>query len=334
MVVEPSVEIEAPDGALLSVQVGGPDGAPALLLLPGQANDHTWWDGLRPAFDRDHRTVTFDYRGTGATRSPQDELPARDRAWSTASFADDALAVLDALGHERFSVYGTSMGGRVAQMLALAAPERLERLVLACTSAGGPDAVERGRDVRRLLGQPHSTARTRGVLALFYTAAWTGKSRLLGDPTMTPEAARAHLRASAGHDASQRLAEITAPTLVLHGSEDLMVPTDNAPLIASRLPDATLHLHEGGRHGFFDEFADEVTPRVLAFLAGGATDPDDDPVEVLRRWEGAGAVWRVLAETRDGLTVGLFTCDGGEEVSRLTSADPGLADFVRAHREP
>ena len=56
---------------------------------------------------------------------------------------------------------------------------------------------------------------------------------------------------------------------------------------------------------------------------------DDDPVDVLRRWEGAGAVWRVLAEGRGGLTVGLFTCDGGEEVSRFTSASTDLAAYVR-----
>ena len=73
---------------------------------------------------------------------------------------------------------------------------------------------------------------------------------------------------SAAHDAWQVLPTIAAPTLVLHGSDDLMVPTANAPLLAQRIPGALLHLHHGGRHGFFDEFADEIRPLALDFLLG------------------------------------------------------------------
>jgi hypothetical protein len=59
----------------------------------------------------------------------------------------------------------------------------------------------------------------------------------------------------------------------------------------------------------------------------------DDPVEVLRRWEGAGATWQVVGRHRDEVTIGLFTCDGGEEISRFTTGDPALVQFVDA-REP
>jgi 3-oxoadipate enol-lactonase len=240
-----------------------------VLLLPGQSNSHHWWDGLRETFGDQLQTVTFDYRGTGSTTSKEDMAPGYARGWSTSSFADDALTVLDALGHDRFHVYGTSMGGRVAQMLALAAPDRVERLVMACTSPGGRHALERSQDVRRVLSQPDRRARQRALFELFYTATWTGRpedSNLLGDPTMTHEALRAHLRVSARHDAWDRLGRITTPTLLLHGTDDLMVPVDNARLIARRLPDVTVHIHEGGRHGFFEEFADELTPRIVGFL--------------------------------------------------------------------
>jgi pimeloyl-ACP methyl ester carboxylesterase len=90
---------------------------------------------------------------------------------------------------------------------------------------------------------------------------------------MTPQARRAHLRVSDSHDASPLLARITAPTLVLHGSDDLMVPIDNAELIAARIPDATVRIYAGGRHGFFDECAAEVTPTVRAFLAPETGNP-------------------------------------------------------------
>lgn len=261
--------VTTPDGAGLAVQVGGPDDAPVLLLLPGQANSHRWWDGLRERFEGRFRTVTFDYRGTGATVSGEDDLPGPRRGWTTASFAADARCVLDALGCERALVHGTSMGGRVAQMLALDSPERVERMVLACTSPGGPHAVERSQDVRRALAQPDPEARRRATFELFYTPAWPGRpeeSNLLGDPTMTPDAARAHLRVSARHDAWDGLPRITTPTLVLHGTEDLMTPAVNAELLAARLPHATLRLHPRARHGFFEELADEVTAEVVDFL--------------------------------------------------------------------
>ena len=121
----------------LAIQVLGNELAPALLLLPGQANSHRWWDGLREPFADRYRTITFDYRGTG-------DSPSSPGPWSTASFADDAAAVLDELGVERAAVYGTSMGGRVAQMLAINHPERVRALVLACTTPGGEHAIERG----------------------------------------------------------------------------------------------------------------------------------------------------------------------------------------------
>jgi len=256
--------VVAADGAQLAVQVDGPDDAPPLLLLPGQANSHRWWDELRVPFARTFRTITFDYRGTGDTQAEVGE-------WSTTSFALDAVAVLDALGVGRAHVYGTSIGGRVAQMLAL--EHRVERLVLACTTPGGPHAVERSMDLRRALANPDRAARRRLLLELFYTPAYRGDSLLLGDPTMSAAASRAHLRVSAGHDAFDRLPEIDVPTLVLHGSDDRMAPVENANLLAYRIPGARLRITPGGRHGFFDEFAATITPAVIAFL----TEPRPGP---------------------------------------------------------
>lgn len=266
--------VTVPDGARLAVQVDGPEDAPLLLLLPGQANSHRWWDGLRDDFHGTQvpvarRTVTFDYRGTGGTQAVE------DRAWSTRSFAADAAAVLDALGPDGpVDVYGTSMGGRIAQWLAVDRPDLVRRLVLACTTPGGPGALERDRKVRRRLGDPDARARVHHLLEYMYTPAWfvpgpdgaRPRSTLLGDPGMTPTATRLHLRVSDGHDASAHLAEIGAPTLVLHGSDDLMAPVENAHLLVEGIPGAELAITDGGRHGFFDEFRATVHPHVLAFL--------------------------------------------------------------------
>lgn len=256
------------DGTALRVQGSGRLTGPALLLLPGQNNSHAWWNGLRDAFAATHRTITFDYRGTGESAA-DDEALAAEPDWSTASFADDAIAVLDALRVRRADVYGASMGGRVAQVLAGRHLHRVRRLVLACTSPGGHLGTERDNDVRRLLASPDSPQRSAAVLALFCTDDWPRSrgSSLLGDPTMTAAASARHLKASNEHDASGLLGRITCPTLVLHGSDDAMVPTVNGRVLANRIPRARLELTPRGRHGFFDEFADDVTPRVLDFLA-------------------------------------------------------------------
>lgn len=253
--------VRTPDGAVLAIQQTGPADGPPLLLLPGQANSHRWWDELRGGFDDVCRTITFDYRGTGDTVA--DELP-----WSTTSFADDAATVLDALGIRGAHVHGTSMGGRIAQMLAINRPAMVGRLVLACTSPGGPDAQERSDAIRRELSDPDEAVRTAALVRLFYTPAWPGcaaDSLLLGDPTMTAKASILHLRISNEHDASDRLHAITAPTLVLHGEDDELSLPANATYIADRIPGATAEILSG-RHGFFDEFRGDVTPRVREHL--------------------------------------------------------------------
>ncbi|WKU43544.1 alpha/beta fold hydrolase [Streptomyces sp. VNUA116] len=249
------------DGIRIAYQAEG-DGTP-LVLLAGQANNHHWWDGVRGDFQDAHRTITLDYRGTGASDKP-------DEPYSTEGFARDVIAVLDALGVERAHVYGTSMGGRVAQQLAVRHPERVSALVLGCTSPGGRHAVERSDDVRRSLARP-APAAEQALRALMYTPAWpaatAGPSRVLGDPAMPAYARRRHLAASNGHDAWDALPGVGAPTLVVHGGDDLLNPAANGRLLADRIPGARLHLIPGARHAYFEEFRAVASPLVLDFLA-------------------------------------------------------------------
>ncbi len=251
----------AKDGVKLAYQVSG-EGFP-LVLLSGQANNHHWWDSVRADFAALYRTITFDYRGTGDSDTP-------DEPYTTRGFALDVLAVLDALGVERAHVYGTSMGGRVAQWLAADHPERVAALVLGCTSPGGAHGVERSRDVRRALAQPDRAAAERALLELMYTPEWLaahpGPYHTTGDPGMPAHARRRHFAASAGHDAWDALPRIAAPTLVIHGADDVFNPATNAPLLAGRIPGARPHLIPGARHAYFEEFREVATPAVLDFL--------------------------------------------------------------------
>ncbi|GAB3213350.1 alpha/beta fold hydrolase [Marinactinospora thermotolerans] len=254
----------AQDGTALAYQRHG-DGPP-LLLLAGQANDHHWWDGVREDFHATHATITMDYRGTGDSDAP-------DTHYSTRGFADDAIAVLDRLGVERADVYGTSMGGRVAQWIAARHPERVRRLVLGCTSPGGRHARERDQRVRRALGHRDPKVARETLLDLMYTPSWRAGHRgpftVVGSAKMPPHARRRHLVASDEHDAWDVLEEITAPTLILHGDADEMVPSDNAGLLASRIPDARVELLPGARHAYFQEFRPLASRLVVTFLREG-----------------------------------------------------------------
>ncbi|MFJ6611135.1 alpha/beta fold hydrolase [Streptomyces sp. NPDC091289] len=260
-----------PDGVDIAYQVRGEGAAPPLVLLAGQANNHHWWDGVRDDFHAARSTITLDHRGTGRSGKP-------DEPYSTELFARDVIAVLDDLGVDRADVYGTSMGGRVAQQLAARHPDRVRALVLGCTSPGGPHAVERTAEVRRSLIQTRPGAARQALLDLMYTPAWQaanpGPYRTLGDPGMPAYAQRRHLVAGNQHDAWELLPGIGAPTLVVHGTDDLLNPTTNAPLLADRIPGARLHLIPGARHAYFEEFRAVASPLVLDFLTtAGPTPP-------------------------------------------------------------
>ncbi|MFC9768759.1 alpha/beta fold hydrolase [Rhodococcus jostii] len=250
------------DGTRIAYQVSGE--GPPLLLLAGQANNHHWWDSVRADFDTHFRTITVDYRGTGASDKPETD-------YSTILFADDVICVLDSLGVGRAHVYGTSMGGRVAQWAAARHPERVRALILGCTSPGGSHAVERSREVRASLAQSDPDRSRRALLELMYTPEWLSRNlgpyNTLGDPDMSAHAKLAHLRASNGHDAWDALPSISAPTLVLHGTDDLLSPADNAPLLAERIPNSRVHLLPGARHAYFEEERTVAGAAAIGFLA-------------------------------------------------------------------
>lgn len=254
-------QVLCPDGARLQVQTAGPSEGAVLVLLQGQANSHDWWAGLRRRYEKGFRTITMDYRGTGTTRSPAGGL-------TTGLLAEDVVCVLDALDVDQAHVYGASMGGRVAQMLAGRHPNRVLSLALACTSPGGRHAIGPNNDVRQALADSDPSARSAAMVDLFYTPGWgtdPTQSHLFGDPTMTAADRRRHLSMSAHHDAWDLLSKIQCPTVVLHGKQDRLTPSANAEVIADAIPGARLHIHPTGRHGFFDEFAADLDATLEPF---------------------------------------------------------------------
>jgi 3-oxoadipate enol-lactonase len=254
--------VHAADGTALYYEVNG-HGADVLVLIAGQSNNHHWWDVPRQDLDPVFRTVVFDHRGTGRSDKPE-------TGYDTRIFAGDVVAILDDLGVGRAHVYGTSMGGRVAQWLAADHPGRVHRLVLGCTSPGSPHGIERGPDVRRGLAQRDRVAAHRVLLELMYTPDWlathAGPFNTVGDPDMPPHALRGHFLASKNHDGWDACAKITAPTLVVHGGDDIFNPTANAALLAGRIQGARARIIPTARHAYFEEFRTVASPLVSEFL--------------------------------------------------------------------
>ncbi|MEV1293544.1 alpha/beta fold hydrolase [Pseudonocardia sp. NPDC049635] len=246
----------AHDGTRIGFDVVG-DGEP-LLLLAGQANSRSWWGPVRPDL-AGFRTIAVDHAGTGAG----DDVV--DGEWSTRRFARDAVAVLDALGVGRAHLYGTSMGGRVAQWIAADHPGRVGALVLGCTSAGGAGTVPADRGVLRTLAGPPGPARCE-LVRLMVGPGWEGPLPVLGDDTMSTRARAGHRRASARHDAWDALPGVTAPVLVLHGDADEYTPVANGRLLAARIPAAQLVVLPGARHAYFLEQRERASAEVHRFL--------------------------------------------------------------------
>ena len=246
------------------------DQADALLLIMGLGANATSWEMQLPAFSREYRTIAFDNRGSGRTDKPQSP-------YTIPQMADDAAALLDHLGIASAHVFGMSMGGMIAQEMALRHPQRLRALVLGGTMAGGPNAVMAGP---QLIQQWASTAllpleqAVENGLRFLYSEEFIERNherlvkRALDLAYLQPPlyALQRQVMAVIQFNTFQRLAKITAPTLVISGTADQIVPPENSRILAERIPGAQHIELEGAGHGFLAEKAEETNSTVLAFL--------------------------------------------------------------------
>lgn len=225
-----------------------------LLLIHGLGYGRWGWQPVVDPLAESHRIVLFDNRGIGASDVPPGP-------YTVQAMAADAISVLDAAGIDRAGVVGTSLGGMVAQQLAVDAPSRVERLVLACTTPGGERAVPFPEPTVRLLEEapaldPAVALRRFVENALAPDAPSALVERIyalrLANPP-DPAGWQAQAAAAAAFDGYDRLGEISAPTLVLHGEADRVVDVGNATILADRIPDARVELFGGCGHLFFWE---------------------------------------------------------------------------------
>ena len=248
------------------------DGAgPDVVLINGLSGHLGGWALQRRALVESFRVTVFDNRGAGRSDAP-------DEPYSIRLMADDTAALLDALGIARAHVVGASMGGMIAQELAINYPQKVDRLVIACSRLKpGP--------IRELMGPIdlwlRENALDRISLSLL-TMPWGMSPSFMQDERRVldrlelakrdpyPISRHGYLRQHAAvmaHDTTGRLGRIAAPTLVLVGAEDILTPVRESEALAAAIPGSTLRVLPRGGHGFFSEYPDETIAALRKFLS-------------------------------------------------------------------
>jgi pimeloyl-ACP methyl ester carboxylesterase len=258
-------------GDSLAVQYLG--AGPPLLLLNGYGATKDDWDpGFRDGLAAGSRVICPDNRGVGASPEARPDL-------TVAAMADDVIALMDARGIVTAAVAGWSMGGFIAQDIAARNPERVERLVLLATDPGGPETVKASPEVEARLRDHSGTPRERAMRLLRLLFPPPVAARMDAQFGELVAAARAALSIDAlraqeaavdrWHDADvgDRLAAITAPTLIAHGTEDVLIPFANGELLAEGISGARLVAFEGCGHALMAQEPGRAAELIGDFLA-------------------------------------------------------------------
>ena len=248
---------------------------PWLILIHGMGFDRSGWDPVLPALRRRFRLVLMDNRGTGRSGQP-------DGSFAVADMAGDVVAVLDAAGIGRAHVLGASLGGMVAQELAITRPQRVGRLVLACTTPGWtlgyPMPAASLRLIMATRGLPLQAARRRhtehalSAQTMRQNPALVGRlMQVQGVRPVEQAVLSAQAMAGARYAGRLRHGQIAARTLVVHGSADTVVDPRNAGLLAGRITGARLVTFPGLGHLLFWEDPDGFAAVVTSFLLDTGT---------------------------------------------------------------
>jgi 3-oxoadipate enol-lactonase len=246
------------------------DGPPVLLIMGLGLSGGAWWRTV-PVLARRLRVITFDARGIGRS-------PSLRRSYSVEAMADDAVSVLDGVGLDRAHVYGFSLGGMVAQSLALRHPDRVQSLVLGATHAGGRHVVRPDDDViaffKRRLTMEMEEAAWASVEYNYGPRCREHRADLIAEDIerrlenpFSPAAYRAQLYAAAMHNCHGRLSRIDVPTMVVHGAHDRIIPVDNARMMDASLPNSRLRILDESGHLYATE-EPQVDEEIAAFLDG------------------------------------------------------------------
>jgi 3-oxoadipate enol-lactonase len=243
-----------------------------ILFVHGLAYDRRGWGPLPGLLAGDFRILLFDNRGVGDSDAPPGP-------YSVAQMAEDAIAVLDAAGESSAHIFGVSLGGFIAQEIAVSNPRRVRKLVLASTAPGGPNQHPMPEQGVKSLSRYPTLEREQALRLAVETSL--GERGVRERPELLEEiyayrlerapdlaAWQAQAMAGASFDAFGRIPAISAPTLVVHGTADNVVDPRNGELLAATIPGARLELFPDRGHMLVWEDGEALAPVVREFLLG------------------------------------------------------------------
>ncbi|MFN8626265.1 MAG: alpha/beta fold hydrolase [Candidatus Binatia bacterium] len=249
------------------------EGEPLLLIMGFGMPGDAWLASL--PFLQGFRAIYFDNRGTGRSEAP-------DGPYTIAQMAGDAAGILDHLRIDRAHVYGISMGGMIAQELALRHPRQVRSLVLGCTTCGGehstvgePEVIATLFDAIQGMATTDPQKWIDLQLPIMFPPEWLAANPGARDallalapllPPTRPETAQNAMAGIVGWTTYDRLPALAAPTLIVHGDKDVIIPVQNAYVLKERIPGAQLHIVAGAGHGYPAQDPVAVHQRIAAFL--------------------------------------------------------------------
>lgn len=242
------------------------EGFPYVMIM-AMAGDVNWWTPeIIEASSQNFKTIIFDNRGTGQT-----DEPAID--YSMKLFADDTVGLMDALNIEKAHILGVCMGGLIAQEIALTYPDRVERLILGCTHCGGSKQIPPSNKIIRKMMSPKKMTPD-DFISLSFTEDFikdnpgfieSYKQLMLKTP-ISSDSFQRQKQAIMGFSSGMRLKKIKAPTLIIHGKEDVIVPPGNAEILLKRIPGAKLIMLDNVAHFLFQPNPERVHNAINDFL--------------------------------------------------------------------
>ena len=259
--------LERPDNARISWDATGPEDGQAVLLIMGLGYPAAMWFRQLPALAQRHRVIRVDNRGAGNTG----DVPGAP--YTVETMAADCLAVLDAAEVTSVHVVGISMGGLMAQEIALTAPDRVRTLCLLATHPGIAHAVMNPEAMAMLGNRGQLSARQAAEASIpFNYVGSTPRGRIEEDWSVrlplaaTNDGYLAQLTGTSQWDGYDRLDRITSPTLVLHGELDALVPPDNGRILADRIPGAELVMVPEANHLLGTDQPERVSELLVSWL--------------------------------------------------------------------
>jgi pimeloyl-ACP methyl ester carboxylesterase len=242
-----------------------------LILIMGLRRNVEWWYCQIPFLSKHFRVIAFDNRGAGRSDKPEMDYSIR-------LFADDTAGLLEALGVENAHVLGISMGGYIAQELAINYPEKVRNLILGCTSCGGKKALLMSQErMEKFTANQGLTPEEilRKDMDIYFSDKFIQdhpeKIREFIEISLRyyqpADAFFRQFKACLRHDTADRLDRISVPTLIMSGDADFLVPSENSRILKELMPGAKLIMFTDCRHCFFIEAADRFNRKVISFLS-------------------------------------------------------------------